>query len=268
MKKNFCLFLMSYCFSFCYLLAAPPIESLPWVDGKDDEAHYYAVPYLSKEPVILEAGVCNGEDSLRFKKQWPKSIIYGFEAHPLHFLQAQAATKNIAGIYLYPLALCDRVGTTTFYCSELKGEASSILADNKKNVENIFNDPPEWLSYLDKPITVRCTTIDHWAREMNVVQIDYIWLDTEGAELQILSCATDFLHEVRVISTEVNFQEFRAGMTQFSQLYEFLTKQNFSLKYIWAHPKWQGVAMFVNNRFLAVPLNLSSPYLVPKPIKR
>lgn len=165
------------------------------------------------------------------------------------------------------------VGEATFFVSRLNAGCSSLLTDNFSSVDWPFDGDPgkEDFSnnhYMDVPITVSVTTINAWGKENNISNIDYIWLDTEGAELQILSCATDFLSDVRVISTEVNFQEFRSGMAQFSQLYEFLTKQNFSLKYIWGNPKWQATAMFLNNRFLDDPLNLSNPYLIPKPINR
>ncbi len=231
-------------------MAAPPVESLPWINGNDDDAMYYALPFLPKNPTIIEAGVCGGEDTRKFKKEWPNSIIYGFEAHPEHFALAKKSLENLDGVFLYPKALFDRTGHITFYCSKLASGASSILSDNKNNVENIFNDPPELRSYLDEPITVACTTIDDWAKESNVTNVDYIWLDTEGAELYILENAKTILSTVKVISTEINFQEFRNGMTFFDELYDFLTENGFVLKCIWGNPRWQAVAMFVNETAL------------------
>lgn len=245
MKNRLCFLMLCSYLPFCTATLSPSIENLPWIDGKDEEALFYAQPFLPEDPVILEAGVCNGEDSKRFKKLWPKSIVHGFEAHPRSFALAYQATKDLEGVFLYPQALFDRVGTITFYCSELKQEASSLLPDNKRNVENIFNDPPEWLSYLDSPITVPCTTIDHWVKEAKLDHIDYIWLDTEGAELYILRGADLVLSSVKVISVEINFQEFRKGMTMFPELYDFLTNHGFVLHSIWGNPRWQAVGMFI-----------------------
>ena len=44
------------------------IDSLPFVDGKDEDTALYAAPYLPNNPVILEAGTCGGEDTCFFKK--------------------------------------------------------------------------------------------------------------------------------------------------------------------------------------------------------
>lgn len=249
------------------------LEGLPFVYGQDDESALYAAPYLPNDPVILEAGTCGGEDTCYFKRVWTDATIYGFEPMPASYEYTLENTKDLSGVTIFPYALSNSVGETTFFVSERNAGSSSLLPDNFSSIVWPFesDSSEEDFSnnhYRDVPITVSATTVNEWGKENNISHIDYIWLDTEGAELQILSCATDFLHDVRVISTEVNFQEFRAGMTQFSQLYEFLTQQNFSLKYIWANPRWQGVAMFVNNRFIDMPLNLTSYYLFPQPIQR
>lgn len=246
-------FFIFACFIVQNLFAkpCPSLEALPWIDGHDDDAMYYAAPFLSNDPIILEAGVCCAEDSVRFKEQWPGSIIHGFEAHPEHFERAEKAFKKLTGVFLYQKALFDRVGTITFHCSTVASGTSSVLTDNKGNIENIFNAPPEERSYWDMPITVNCTTVDHWAQEEGISKIDYIWLDTEGAELYILQNAKTILPSVKVISTEVNFQEFRKGMTRFQDLYEFLTDNGFVLQSIWGNPKWQGVGLFVKADLLS-----------------
>lgn len=245
------------------------LQRLPFVDGRDEESALYAAPYLPDNPVILEAGTCGGEDTINFKKIWKNATIYGFEPVPHSYQNTLKNTKGLSSVTVFPYALSNTEGEATFFVSQVNIGCSSLLPDNFSSVQWPFESDPagEDFSndhYKDMPITVSVTTINKWGKENKISHIDYIWLDTEGAELKILSSATDFLNDVRVISTEVNFQEFRAGMAQFSQLYEFLTKQNFSLKYIWANPKWQGVAMFVNNRFINVPLNLNNSYLIPK----
>jgi FkbM family methyltransferase len=263
------LMILVYCFINQGVFANLPelVEGLPWVHGNDSDAIYYAAPFLPNNPIILEAGVCGAEDSVKFKELWPKSIIYGFEAHPKHFENATKALKKLKGVFLYQEALFDYVGTITFHCSTANSGASSVLVDNIRNTENVFNESLDTRSYFDIPITVNCTTVDEWAKRENVSKIDYIWLDTEGAELYILQNALSILPSVRVISTEVNFQEFRKGMTRFEEIHKFLTDHGFVLQYIWGNPRWQAVAIFINNRLLNTPLNLKNYYLTPNSIK-
>lgn len=227
-------------------ISAPPVEELPWINGKDSETLSYVSPFLPSNPVIIEAGVCDGADTVKMKKLWPKSTIYGFEPLPDHYKLAKNRTKRKKGVHLFPIALFDRVGNITFYKSAKISGASSLLKDNLDHIDFPDSINHGGGNYQDTPLTVSCTTVDQWAENNNVKRVDYFWLDTEGAELPILENATTILPNVKVISIEVNFQEFRLGMTQFSDLYDFLESYGFTLKYIWGNPEWQGVAVFVN----------------------
>jgi FkbM family methyltransferase len=231
----------------CY--APYTIDDLPWITAHDSEQIAYAAPFLPENPIILEAGVGDGEDSCRMKKKWPNATIYGFEPHPMLFSIAQKNTAHLQGVTLYPYALGDTHSTKTFYTSAKIPLASSLLQDNLDYIDIPSDIGHNGVNYQDTPITVSCTTIDQWAHEMNITAVDYIWLDTEGYELPILMHAQTILPKVRALSLEVNFKEFRLGMTQFSELYEFLTQQGFVLQYIWGRADWQGVALFVNSRY-------------------
>ncbi len=258
-------------FFFTYLYSSE--IDLPFVRGSDKKSALYAAPFLPNNPVILEAGTFGGEDTCNFKRIWKKATIYGFEPVPKSYKKTLERTKLLKGVTIFPYALSDAENEATFFVSRVNPGASSLLSDNFSCVIRQFNhninaEDCSDNHYKDVPISVPVTTINAWGKKNNISHIDYIWLDTEGSELQILSSATDFLRNVRVISTEVNFQEFRSGMTQFSELYEFLTEHNFLLKYIYGNPKWQGVAMFINKRILNDPMNFKNPYLIPKPIIR
>jgi hypothetical protein len=40
---------------------------------------YEIAPYLTDSPVILEAGACDGADTVKFAQRWPDATIYAFE---------------------------------------------------------------------------------------------------------------------------------------------------------------------------------------------
>lgn len=247
------LFKISLIFPFFACGIVPKIENLPWINAKDRDAAYLAKPFLPKCPVILEAGVCDATDTLQFKKIWPKATIYGFEPNPDFYKKATMKTSGLKNIKIYNKALFQYSGNIQFFVSNKYAAASSVLEDNLTQIVLPPNHPGpsvDQLSYEDEPINVECITIDDWAKSTNISHVDYLWLDTEGAELNILKTATSILPKVKVISVEVNFQEFRREMTLFPDLYEFLYSQGFRIKYIWGNPKLQGVAIFVNQQIL------------------
>jgi FkbM family methyltransferase len=243
MKKTLCLL---YLLPSLLFSVQPVIEDLPWISASDADTLKYTSPFLPNNPIILEAGVCDANDTISMVNLWPEATIYGFEPNPDLYPIAERKIRPFKNIFLYPLALFDRIGKITFYKSGSIPGASSVLFDNLDYINMPEDIEYNGVNYRDTSVTVDCTTIDHWSEVTRVNQIDYIWLDTEGAELYILQNAKRILPTVRVISIEVNFHEFRVGMTQFSDLYSFLTENGFKIKYIWGRSDWQGVAVFVN----------------------
>jgi hypothetical protein len=94
-------------------------------------------------------------------------------------------------------------------------------------------------------VGVSCVILDDWCKKNNVDHIDFMWLDLEGLELQILQSSPLILNTVKVIYTETNFYEFRKNMTQYGALKEFLNSSGFRLLSHWYAQAHQGNAIFV-----------------------
>lgn len=109
------------------------IKNLPWTESvKDDTEKVLNITkiILQKNPIILECGSHNGEDTVRFKQQWPNSIIYEFEAHPISFQNCKKTTETLKDIYTYNFALSNKNENIIFYKSQSNPLASSIFPDN------------------------------------------------------------------------------------------------------------------------------------------
>jgi len=214
-------------------------ESLPWIPGNHDgrEPEFIA-SFLPENPIILEAGGHYGEDTERLSLKWPKGLIYTFEPNPEAYTRLEAIGKYYNNIKTFPFGIFSHTGYYTFNLNPLTDGSSSLFNDNKV---------PGVTWYQDTPITVFCKNLDEWAEENGVTHIDYMWLDMEGAEYLTLLHAPKILDTVSVISTEVNFREFRKGMAQFSDIAPFLISKGFTLYKIWGNLDWQGTAIFIRN---------------------
>ncbi len=117
---------------------------------------------------------------------------------------------------------------------------------------SLFDDNhlPEVTWYNDTKIRVNCVNLDEWTSLQKIERVDYMWLDMEGAEFEVLATAPKILGTVRAISTEVNFQEFRKNMAQFGEIRQLLESQGFILYKIWGIPEWQGTAVFIRKDLL------------------
>lgn len=202
--------------------------------------------YLPTNPNILEAGANCGEDTVIMGNKWPSGKIFAFEPVDASFQQILEKTKSLSNVYPFKYALSDKIGKTNFYIC-INGNAASSILPPKEILDSIlFFDK-------NKPIEVPTTTIDQWALENNISHIDFMWLDMEGAELLALKSSPKILSTVKVIYTEVNYQEFREGNCFYTDIKNFLEKLGF--KEVWNNSwnwtekniPWQGNILFVRS---------------------
>lgn len=192
---------------------------------------------LPENPVILEAGASQAQDTSWMAETWQNGIIHAFEPTPVNFDYVYKAAQIYPNIKCYTYALDSECGVKSFYQDgdEDKGNqgANSLLLHNLLQKSS------------NPPIEVECITIDKWAVKMNVDHIDFMWLDIEGNELNALKGSENILPTVKAIFTEVSFQEFWHGSVEYNTLKSWLEDRGF--KEIWKDitPNWNGNVLFV-----------------------
>jgi FkbM family methyltransferase len=199
-----------------------------------------SVPLSQKNPVILEAGGHYGLDTEKMAYKWPKATIHTFEPNPNAF--SKLITLENHNIHPYQKALAQFNGKGCFYiCYGTTGdnpifEGASSLLPASEGMKIHYQGPIE---------AVDCVILDDWCLDNGVDKIDFMWLDLEGMELQVLKSSPKILKTVKCIYTETNFQEFRLGMTQYAELRKFLEDSGFYMLSHWYQENLQGNALFI-----------------------
>jgi hypothetical protein len=77
--------------------------------------------------------------------------------------------------------------------------------------------------------TTRTETADHFFRSQDFERIDFLKLDTQGTELEILKGAREYLSDgkIAVVKTEVSFQPVYRGQCTFSEIDRFMKDHGF-----------------------------------------
>ena len=153
--------------------------------------------------------------------------IYAFEPVPEIFRVLQSAIAHNPFIKAIPLALSDHIGNQTFYLSshpdkpEKPFQAGSLLAPQ----ERLLHSPVTY----KRTIMVPAITLDAWAYENKVNNIDFLWLDVQGAELAIMQASPNFMAKIKVLWVEVNFIQAYAGQPLYPEVKNWLESQGFTL---------------------------------------
>ena len=179
--------------------------------------------YLPECRTVLEAGAHNGSDSLRFSTIWPGVRVHAFEPVTSLYRELQQRAEQDPNIHTYPSALGSHTGQIQIHVSSGRSDASSSLLVPKEHLQ-VHPDV-----HFTETQLVDCITIDDWAGQNQIGQIDFMWLDLQGYELAALRNGQSLLPGCRAIFTEVNLVENYAGAPLYSELRAWLEAQGFLL---------------------------------------
>jgi FkbM family methyltransferase len=194
---------------------------------------------LPDNPVILEAGAYDGNDTIKMASIWPGSIIYAFEPVPDIFKILRSKTSSFSNIKIYNTALSDTTGEQQIFISSGRSNASSSLLAPKLHIE-IHPDV-----HFNQKALAQTITINDFVRAEQIETLDFIWLDIQGMEIQVLQNSLNSLSKIKAILLEVNFIETYHQCFLFEDAKSWLEGQGFRLE--WQGPKYEdaGNTLFV-----------------------
>lgn len=199
---------------------------------------------MSKPVVVVDVG-CRWGFAEPFTRELEHFQLYGFDPDPEECtkLNARYASPKILAV---PVALGAETGQQTLYLT--KDPACSSLYQP---------DPYYTSSYVafdcEKEIgttQVEVVRLDEWARDNQVDQIDFLKIDTQGSELDVLKGCGDLLPGMRAIEVEVEFNPMYLEQPIFSEVDLYLRSQGFVL---W---KLSQVTHYSQNQQAAPPIGL------------
>jgi len=163
----------------------------------------YAFKTDKLSPRIIDGGGYVGFSSMYFKYLYPKSKITVFECDPkaLSLLKINLKNNHHDDVEIVEAALSKMVGKIRFY--SLGGDAGSLMLENGDQIE------------------VGTTTLNPWLNE----EIDFLKLNIEGAEMDVLAACGDKLRNIREMVIE--FHSFAGQPQRLQELLSTLTSQNF-----------------------------------------
>lgn len=145
----------------------------------------------------------------------------GFEAQRYKLKKFQAENTQ-----LLPIVLSDLKKVTNFYISRYK-PSSSLYPPNIKFLKRF---PDIKNLRVTKKIKVETMTLDSYLKNIGKEKIDFMKLDVEGAELEILKGAKKTINSGLLgLSVEVCFNQTRSKQPLFPQIDIFLRSSGFNL---------------------------------------
>lgn len=146
--------------------------------------------------VILEVGAYDFHDSKILKDQFPNADVYAVEADPVNYERHNESAKK-HDIKTFHFAMSDTNGIIKFYPSTIETKkdiewrvAGSIM---KPLLKNGTNEGINHSVLFDmEGVDVPTKRFDDFCSEIDVDQIDFLFMDVEGAEYKVVNSFGDF----------------------------------------------------------------------------
>lgn len=179
--------------------------------------------HVDRDLIAVDVG-CRWGFAEQFMDCLDSFKLYGFDPDEQECVRLSEKYSNDR-VELVPLALSDKEEVKTLY-STLEPACSSIFEPIEEITESY---PGLGCAKKVSEANIQVTTLSKWAFDNGVQYIDYLKVDTQGAELSILKGAGALLDSVRVLEVEVEFNPIYKGQPLFSDVDAFLRDKGFVL---------------------------------------
>lgn len=174
--------------------------------------------------IWLDVGAHLGENSFERAARHPGLTVYAFE--PNLKLAAQRF-DTLPNYVVVPMAVSDKDGFTRFLLNA-NPAASSLLPFDEERLR-------QWVGGEDlktsAEVTVPTVRLDSFLKTAGIGQVDFLKIDTQGADFSVIQSAGEELARVRKIKLEVTVtptQLYRGASTK-QEVVRYLSAQGFVL---------------------------------------
>lgn len=205
---------------------------------------------------LLDIGACEGEDSVRYARRFPRARLFSFEPLPdnQRLVLENFRRHGVGTAELVPIALSNRPGQDTFHVSS--GSPPVKFAGERWNYGNKSSSllqpaTPEpmhgWIEFK-RTIVVPTDTLARFAAQRGISRIDFIHMDVQGAELMVLEGAGAALTSVAALWLEITRQPLYQDQPLKGEVQRFMEQHGFLLLREIMNGI-EGDQLYVNRRF-------------------
>jgi 31-O-methyltransferase len=218
-------------------------------------------PTLPASPTIFDVGANIGLFSRFAAQEWPDASIFAFEPVPMLFDLLRANTEHTPRVEAINVGLGAREESATMLFYPRYTMMSGIRADPARDRATVVSYIERTAAKIDNPIlraavaksassmlvnrfealplTVKMSTIEQFARERRLTSVDFLKVDVEGAELDVLTGIGAAWPIVANLVVEVDDENGRLAATV-----GLLRAHDFSIR-VWQAPDYRGTPLYL-----------------------
>lgn len=146
-------------------------------------------------PVLFDVGANIGEWTVAVKEKWAQAKVHAFEPSAVHIALATKAIAGISDVTLNPLALGRQAGKATLYKDQ---DITGLASMTKRELDHVG-------IAMGMEEQIQVSTLDDYCAAHAIAAIDYLKIDVEGHELDVLLGGSGMLERGAIGAVQFEF---------------------------------------------------------------
>jgi FkbM family methyltransferase len=174
---------------------------------------------------IAYIGANDGQIAMSIDEAFPKRHFYLIEPVPSTFQKLLSNVSSRQNMKCFNMAVGAKEEALDMFVDDFS-PASSLLPYEDRAIKEF--------PFLGKGhvINVQVKPLDEILQSCGACQIDMIIMDVQGYEDKVLQGARETLHTCKAIISELSLQYLYVESSMFDSVYQTLSRQGFSLRYL------------------------------------
>ena len=181
---------------------------------------------MNKKFIAFDVGSCLGESLDRFKNY---DEIYAFEPSPWSFKRLTTKFSDQKHIKFFQVAISNTSEFLPFNFHDAYGYSSLLDIDYKGEFtkKNIELDPG--FDRIIETINVETQRLDTFMDKHDISHIDFLKIDTQGNDLNVIKSLGSKIKNVNIIELEVHLKKMYKNAATKTDALEYMEQHNFDL---------------------------------------
>jgi FkbM family methyltransferase len=193
---------------------------------KENKSEEVVEPNTIRKKIGFDVGACVGETISKFDGF---DKIYAFEPAPYVFNILVEKHKNDPRIEFYEMAISDENGVKSLKYHDNYGYSSFLEIDKEGEFAKKCQEIDPGFDNIISIIDVQTKRIDTFMQEHCIEHIDFLKIDTQGNDLNVIKSLGKMIDKVDTIELEVQIKPLYKNSSSKEEIVDFMQKNNFDL---------------------------------------
>lgn len=164
---------------------------------------------------MIDVGCNIGNTIKHYQKACKPKIVYGFEPNIENYNVSEGAIKDLTNVKLFNVAVSNKDYDGQLFCFK-DSSGHSMMPHVHGSHETMQN--------------VKVIRLDSWAQQHSVENFDFVKIDTQGNDFNVILGMGDLVDRVKIMKVEVWFQDGHyKGAHLFHEVVEYLLRHGVEL---------------------------------------